>query len=100
MMKNVEIEAIKEMKRDIINEYGYREIEYSFERGTILLKLENDDVHIVFNSNVIDGDEHDESYMLINSCTTPKNDFVVAPINKIINIINSIIYYAVPYPVF
>jgi hypothetical protein len=100
MMKNVEIEAIKEMKRDIINEYGYREIEYSFERGTILLKLENDEVHIVFNSNVIDGDEPDESYMLINSYTIPKNGFVVAPINKIINIINSIIYYAVPYPVF
>lgn len=100
MMKNVEIEAIKEMKRDIINGYGYREIEYSFEIGNILLKLENDNVHIVFNSNVIDDDEPDESYMLINSYTIPKNDFVVASINQIINIINSIIYYAIPYPVF
>lgn len=100
MKKNAEIECIKEMKRDIINGYDYREIEYSFDRGTILLKLENDNVHIVFNSNVIDGDEPDESYMLINSDTMPKNGFVVAAINQIINIINFIIYYAIPYPVF
>jgi hypothetical protein len=100
MMKNVEIEAIKEMKRDIINEYGYREIEYSFERVTILLKLENDDVHIVFNSNVIDGDEPVESYMLINSYSCSKNDFIGMPISSIITLINSLIYYAAPIPVF
>lgn len=99
-MKNVEIEAIKEMKRDIINGYSYREIEFNFGSGIILLKLENDNVYIVFNSDVIDRDEPDESYMLINSDLIPKNGFVVASINQIINIINSIIYYAIPYPVF
>lgn len=47
MKKNVEIECIKEMKRDIINGYGYREIEYSFGSDTILLKLDNDNVNII-----------------------------------------------------
>lgn len=42
MKKKVETECIKEMKRDIINGYDYREIEYSFDSGTILLKLDND----------------------------------------------------------
>ena len=42
MKKKVETECIKEMKRDIINGYDYREIEYSFDTGTILLKLDND----------------------------------------------------------
>lgn len=48
MKKKVETECIKEMKRDIINGYDYREIEYSFDSDTILLKLDNDKVNIVF----------------------------------------------------
>lgn len=100
MKKKVEIECIKEMKRDIINGYDYREIEYSFDSGTILLKLDNDKVNIVFNSCVIDGDEPDESYMLINSYPYSKNDFIGMPITNIIDVINSLIYYATPIPVF
>ena len=100
MKKNVETECIKEMKRDIINGYDYREIEYSFDRGTILLKLDNDKVNIVFNSCVIDGDEYDGSYMLINSYSCGKNDFIGMPITNIIAVINSLIYYAAPIPVF
>ena len=72
MKKKVETECIKEMKRGIINGYDYREIEYSFDRGTILLKLDNYKVIIVFNSYVIDGDEYDGSYMLINSYSCSK----------------------------
>lgn len=100
MKKNAEIECIKEMKRDIINGYDYREIEYSFDRGTILLNLDNDKVNIVFNSYVIDGDEYDGSYMLINSYSCSKNDFISMPITSIITVINSLIYYAAPIPVF
>lgn len=100
MKKNVETECIKEMKRDIINGYDYRIIEHSFDRGTILLILYNDKVNIVFNSCVIDGDGDDESYMLINSYSCSKNDFIGMPITSIITVINSLIYYATPIPVF
>lgn len=100
MKKKVETECIKEMKRDIINGYDYREIEYSFDRGTILLKLDNYKVIIVFNSYVIDGDEYDGSYMLINSYSCSKNDFIGMSISNIITLINSLIYYAAPIPVF
>lgn len=100
MKKNAEIECIKEMKRDIINGYDYLEIDYNFDRGTILLKLDNDKVNIIFNSYVIDCDEHDGSYMLINSYSCSKNDFIGMPITSIITVINSLIYYAAPIPVF
>ena len=97
MKKNAEIECIKEMKRDIINGYDYLEIDYSFDRGTIILKLDNDKVNIVFNSYVI---ECDGSYMLINSYSCSKNDFIGMPITNIITVINYLIYYAAPIPVF
>lgn len=100
MKKKVETECIKEMKRDIINGYDYREIEYSFDRGAILLKLDNYKVIIVFNSYVIDGDEYDGSYMLINSYSCSKNDFIGMSISNIITLINSLIYYVAPIPVF
>ena len=100
MKKKVETECIKEMKRDIINGYDYREIEYSFDSDTILLKLDNDKVNIAFNSCVIDGDGYDGSYMLINSYSCSKNDFIGMPITNIITVINSLIYYAAPIPVF